>query len=350
MLQYNIRMSKFTMNPRSPPFRPRRAAPKKAPRRKPVKKAGLNKVEKKQVKTLIASRKEKKYCKYWINYDYYDPTQYTQYQLAPIIGNVVLPNVYDSAIATTTIVGLQTGQYLNTMSTNFDSLLTAAGQGPCMNPLGGFQMREGDSAKDLDGDYAYFNSGCINLQLNSLVAEGNIATVAASVSPLCFRILHVRAKKDAAGITPSVAGDLFRTMTNENAGFMSDMTLRQLTDDYGLNRDRFEIKHDIKFKLSQPVQPDYGGTTANQGVRNLPYPTQKRIKLWLDKPKKKLRFSHTDNGTNNSHEPLNYDFVNYVFVICSREQVPGAPTGNSFSSTAKMWSLTTQGQTTYRDC
>lgn len=307
---------------------------------------GLNKTEKTQVKDIISGRKEKKYCPQWIDYDVYDPLLYTEFQLPAITGAVVLPNVYNAAFNTVSIVGLQTGYYLNSASVQLDNALTAAGQGPCMNSLGGYGMEKGDTSTTIDGDYAYFNSGCINLQINSLVAQGNANVVNDAVSPLCFRILHVKAKKDAAGITPSLVGDLFRTMENSNAGLMSDMTQRQVFDDFAINRDRFTVEHDIKFKLSEPTQPSYGGSAVNQGVRNLPYPSEKRIKLWLDKPKKKLRFGKSDNGSNNNFEPLNYDFVNYIFILCCREQL----SNDSFSASNKRWVVTTQGQTTYKDC
>jgi len=309
------------------------------------KRAGLNKVEKKQVKNIIAKRKELKYSKYWLNYDNYNPANYTATQLPPLGSGVVLPNVYDPANNTVTIVGLQTGAYLNSASTQLDAALTAAGQGPVMNPLGGYGMPQGDDSTSIDGNNCYFHSGKVTLQINSIVASGNGGTVNDAVSPLCFRIIHVKAKQDAAGVTPSLSGDLFRDMINNNAGFMSDMTLRQLMTDYSINRDRFEVKNDIKFKLSEPVQPGFAGSSANQPLRNLPYPSQKICTLWLDKPKKKLRMNNTDNGLTNQFEPLNYDFVNYIFVLCCREQ----QTNGEYSSTLKRWKLTTQGQTKYRD-
>lgn len=307
---------------------------------------GLNTTEKEQVKTIIANKKEKKYTKYWYNYDNYDPSQYTNLQLPMLTAGITLPNVYDAANGTSTIIGLQTGAYLNSASAQLDSALTSAGQGPCMNILGGYGMPVGDTSTTIDGNYAYFHSGRVTLQINSIVASGNGGTVNDSISPLCFRVIHVRAKQDAAGITPSLSGDLFRNMTNDNAGFMSDMTLRQLMTDYSINRDRFHVEHDIKFKLSEPVQPGYAGNSANQPIRNLPYPTQKTLTLWLDKPKKKLRFNNLDNGLTNQFEPLNYDFVNYIFVLCCREQT----TNGEYSSTVKRWTLTTQGQTKFRDC
>lgn len=320
------------------------AAIRKRQNRKPVKK-GLTNVEKKQVKSIVAKRKELKYSRYWYNYDNFDPVNYTTQQLPPIGSGIVLPNVYDPLNNTVTIAGLQTGSYLNSASAQLDAALTAAGQGPVMNVLGGYGMPQGDTSTTIDGNYAYFHSGKVTLQINSIVASGNSGTVNDSISPLCFRIIHVKAKQDAAGVTPSLSGDLFRDMINNNAGFMSEMTLRQLMTDYSINRDRFELKKDIKFKLSEPVQPGYAGNDANQPIRNLPYPTQKTCTLWLDKPKKKLRMNNLDNGSTNQFEPLNYDFVNYIFVLCCREQT----TNGEYSSTLKRWTLTTQGQTKYRD-
>lgn len=316
------------------------AARKRAPR-----KTGLNKTERKQVKGIIAARKELKYCPNWRNYDHYNPANYNDTQLAPILATAVLPNVYDAGNGVSTIVGFQTGNYLNVVSTQLDTNLVAAGQPPCMNALGGYGMERGDTSTTIDGNEVYFNAGKINIQINAVVALNNAGQVNDAVGPLCFRVIHVKAKKDAAGTTPSVSGQLFRNMTNDNAGFMSDMTQRQLFHDYGFNRQRFTVVNDKKFKLAQPVQPAYAGTSANQPVRNYPHPSQKNLTLYLDKPKKKLRMGEVDNGANNYFEPTNYDFVHYVYVICCREQINSA----DFSNTAKCWTITTQGQSTYRE-
>lgn len=323
--------------------KPRRVY-KRRPKSAPAK-AGLNKVEKKQVATIIAKKKELRYCPNWINYDAYDPTQETEFSQPLISGSTVLPNVYQAAFNTVSIVGLQTGHYLNSSSQQLDAALVAAGQPACMNPLGGYGMEAGDTAQNIDGSYAVSQSHKLNLQINALVASGNGGTVNDSVSPLCFRVIHVKCKQDQAGITPAVSGDLLRDMINNNAGMMSFMTQRQVMHDFVPNRDRFHVVNDIKFKLSEPVQPGYAGNSANQALRNLPYPTQKNLTLWLPKTTKKLRFSTQDNGVSNRYEPLNFDFVNYVFILCCREQV----TNSEYSSTQKRWVVSTQGQSKYRD-
>ena len=309
-------------------------------------KKGLTKTEKKEVKEIVASRKEFRYTERWINYDNYDPALVSTYQQPMLTATTTIPNVYDANNGTATIIGMQTGFYLNTASTQLDTNFTAAGQQPFMKELGGYGMPNTTTSTGIDGRYAYMHSGQVTLQINSIVASGNGGTVNDAISPLCFRVLHVRAKKDAAGITPSLGSDLLRNMVNKNTGLMGSMTLRQLMTDFSVNRERFQVVHDKKFKLSEPVQPNYAGSSANQPIRNLPYPTQKTLKLWLDKPKKKLRFAEDDNNITNQFEPLNYDFVNYIFVICCREQT----TNGEYSSTLKRWTCTTQGQTKYRDC
>jgi len=313
---------------------------------KPQSKKGLNVAEKKQVKRIISNNKELKYTPSWINYDHFDPANYSTTKLPPILGSIILPNVYDSANQVVSIVGLQTGQYLNSVSQQLDANLTAAGQGPCMYPLGGYGMQRGDTGTTIDGNEVYYNSGKLNIQINSVVTGSNLGAVNDTVNPLCFRILHLKCKKDPAGVSPSVAGDLFRDMQNNNAGLMSFMTQRNVFGDYRVNKQRFTVLKDIKFKLCEPVQPSYAGTVANQTTQNLPHPTQKNITLYFDKPKKKLRMETVDNGVNNAYEPLNYDFVNYVFVLCCREQINSA----DYSATGKRWTITTQGQTTFRDC
>lgn len=317
---------------------------KRRPKSAPAKK-GLNKVEKKQVKDIIANKKEFKYSPKWINYDNYDPALQTDFQQPITVGQTTLPNVYSSANNTATIVGFQVGQYANTASSQLDAALTAAGTNPCMNQLGGIGMENGIDQTNIIGDYALLHSSKVNFQINTSPQGGNADNVAETVSPMIFRVIHVSCKQDQAGITPSLSSDLFRDMTNENQGLMSDMTLKQLMTDYTLNRERFHVHKDFKFRLSEPVEPDYAGTTANQNVLNLPYPTQKNFTLWMPKPKKKLRFSDRDNGLTNAYEWLNADFVSYVFIICCREQ----NTGGNYSSTLKRWTCSTQGCTKYRD-
>lgn len=318
--------------------KPRPRRPRSAPA-----KTGLNKVEKKQVKKIIASRKELKYCPAWYNYDHFDPANYSQYNLAPILASSILPNVYSNLNGVTSIVGFQTGNYLNVSSQQLDNALSAAGSSTCMYPLGGYGMERGDTSTTIDGNEVYFNSGKINLQINSVVGGGS--SINPMINPLCFRVIHVKAKKDAAGVTPNLTGQLFRNMTNDNAGFMSDMTQRQLFHDYSINRQRYTVLSDKRFKLCQPVSPDYPGVSANQPTINLPHPTQKNLTLFLDKPKKKLRMLEVDNGQTNAFEPTNYDYIHYVFVLCCREQV----NSGQHSQTGKAWTITTESQSTYRE-
>jgi len=320
-------------------------AKKVAALKKSTSKRGLNKTEKKQVKQIIAKKKEFKYSPRWINYDNYDPALQTDFQQPITLGQTILPNVYLAGNGTATIVGFQMGQYANTASSQLDAALTAAGQPACMNQLGGIGMENGIDQTNIIGDYALLHSSKCNFQINTSPAGGNADNVQDAVSPMIFRVIHVSCKQDQAGITPSLSGDLFRDMTNENKGLMSDMTLKQLMTDYSLNRERFYVHKDFKFRLSEPTEPDYAGTTANQSQRNISYPTQKNFSLWMPKPKKKLRFADTDNGLTNAYEWLNADFVSYVFILCCREQ----NTSGQYSSTAKRWTCSTQGQTKYRD-
>ena len=319
-----------------------KGARKNRRRRPAAKKGGLNKIEKKQVKGIIAARKELKYCPNWRNHDHYDPANYSDTQLAPILASTILPNVFDVGNGVTSIVGFQTGNYLNSNSQQLDANLVAAGQNPCMYALGGYGMERGDTSTTIDGNEVYFNSGKINFQINTVVTT--TSSIDPMVNPLCYRVLHVKCKKDAAGVTPSTSGQLFRDMTNDNAGFMSDMTQRQLFHDYGINRQRFIVLKDMKFKLSQQLAPTLGAN-VNQPVPNYPYASQKNFTLYLDRPKKKLRMGEADNGTNNYFEPNNYDYVHYIYVICCREQI----NSGSFSQTGKAWTITTQGQSTYRE-
>ena len=309
------------------------------------KRQGLNKTERYQVKQMISKKKEFKYSNKWINYDNYNPSFYDDFTKPTTLAATILPNVYLAGNGTASIIGFQMGQYANTASSQFDAALVAAGQPACMNQLGGIGMENGIDQTNIIGDYAQLHSSRCNFQVNVSPAGGNADNINDAVSPMIFRVIHVSCKQDQAGITPSLSGDLFRDMTNENKGLMSDMTLKQLMTDYSLNRERFHVHKDFKFKLNEPTEPDYAGNSANQASRNLPHPSQKNFSLYMPKPKKKLRFSDNDNGLTNAYEWLNADYISYIFIIACRENI----TSGSYSNTAKRWTCATQGQTKYRD-
>ncbi len=320
-------------------------------------KVGLNKVEKKQVKKIISYRKEDRYSPSWYSYD--DYAAYLNY-LQPARGNpITLPGIMEHTDNAVSMVGFQTGAYLNTVSTQVNTNIGAG----AMVALGGFSMRRGDAKTQIDGDYAYLTSSYMTLQINAEVNNNNDgdAQFNAMCSPLEFRVIHVQAKKEQSGVTPSLTTRLFYDLTHDQEGLSMAGSVKEIMHDFPINRDNFEVKSDFKFRLTQPQQPSTLTTVGNdstlfvnqgmQGQGTPPtYPAVKHLKLWCPKTKKKIRFSTADDGSQNDFEPTNWNFVNYVVILCSRvNAIPGSVSGN-LQQTSRCWSVRATGQTKYKDC
>lgn len=318
-------------------------ADKKRQRKKrAVKKRGLNKIEKSQVKKIIANKKEFKFCPSWFNYDDYGA--YAGFIQRRIVGTALAPNIYDVSNAPVTLVGLQTGNYLNTASTAVNTM--AAPYGTAMYPLGGLGMLRGDSNTTIDGDFAYMQSSRVMLEISVDPAEANADIVNDTVTPLEFRLIQVRAKRDQAGVTPSLTNELFVDLTNDKEGLNMAGSVKEIMNDFPVNSARFTKVKDFRFKLTQPVQPGYAGVTNSNSSPLPPYPNRKQLTLWCHKPSKKIRFSKTDDGAFNYYEPVNYDFVEYIIILCSRCTY----NDRDMSNTQESWTVAVQGQTKYRDC
>jgi len=321
-----------------------------------TKSSGLNKLEKTQVKKIISDRKETKYCPAWFKYD--DYAAYGNYVQPRITGATTLSGIFDSADRAVTMVGLQTGQYLNTASQQVNAAYTV---NP-MYPLGGWGMERGDSSQTIDGDYAYLQSSCIKLQISAEIDEAGGEGSNAVSTPLQFRVLQLRSKKDAAGTTPSLMNDMFLDLVNEKEGLNMSGSVKEIMKDYKVNTNRFIKVKDFSFKLTQPVKPSTQIATAsnvNALLSNLAcaqtpaHPNQKDITLWLNKPSKKLRFRSTDDGASNYFEPVNYDYIDYVIILCSRNTFNDSYTtggGTASQSTLNAWTVAVTGQTKFRDC
>lgn len=328
--------------------------PKRAPRRA---RQSLSKGQTKQVKKIISTRKESKYCPNWYAYD--DYIAYAGYIQPRILASNVLTGIFDNANGACTCVGLQTGKYLNSASQAINAVYPGM-----MLPLGGFGMQRGDDSTSIDGDYAYLQSSHIKLQIACKVEEDGSEATNDVATPLDFRLIQVRVKKDAAGTTPNPLNELFVDLTNVKEGLSMSGSVKEIMRDFPINSNRFTKVKDIRFTLCQPVKPTTQTTISassallsNVSCAPLPsYPNQKELTLWLNKPKKKLRFATLDDGTTNYFEPLNYDFVDYVFVIASRKTfynsyMTGTQPGSMPSqNTSRCWTIAATGQTKYKDC
>lgn len=325
----------------------RRAAKAKA-------KAKANTNFRKKVSKVITSRRESKYCPVWYNYDDNDPAQLGPFDLGPVLASNFLPNAYSAASGRVTCVGFQTGHYLNSASTQVNTLIGAN----TMNSIGGFGMERGDTATTLDGNYAYLHSSHISLTISALVADTNFDNLNAAMTPLEFRVMHIRAKNDhAAGTTPSLTTGMFSDLANFPNGLNDDATKKELFTDWTINTNRFKKLHEVRFKLSQPMQPGFNlalpCAVGNSGSPNLSYPIKKNLKFYLEKPTKQLKFATDDNGATNRYEPINHNFVDYIVILCSRDYGPmtGTAQGQTqYNQTGKDWQVCATGQTKYKDC
>lgn len=333
----------------------------KVPSSKSKSKKGLNKVEKKEVKDIIAIKKEVRYCNKWFSYDDYlvaaGNLQFTR--TVPI----TLPGINPAGNNACTMLGFQTGEYLNPEAV---SINTNVGAGT-MTPLGGYGMQQGTDSTDILGDYAYLQSAKVDLQITALPWNSNDSSLySAGMSGLQFRVIHASAKQIQTGASPSYSNGFFWDRTHDKVGFTMVGTCKEIMDDFHMNTDQFHIHSDQKFRLTQPQNPGSTDTlliqqnlsatadnqvfvnTSMQGQGTNPtYPCQRNIRLWMPRIKKKIRFSESDDGATNAFEPTNAQFVNMIFIICCRtNQQQLIP---SLLNTSRSWSVKAAGETRYRD-
>lgn len=313
------------------------------------KRAGLNKVEKKQVKKIVASRKESKYCPNWYNYDNFATTG--GFLQATLVSPKVVPAIFDATDRTGSFYMLQTGHYLNAVSTAVNAVIPSS-----TYQLGGFGMERGDSGRELDGDYAYLQSSQISLNICADTLDSNNGDVYNPISsPLEFRVIQFRAKKDASGTSPNLLKALFNDFSNDRQGLNSVGSVKELMYDWRVNRDQLLVDKEIRFKLNNVIKPSTNVpmsaqsaliATACGGAGARPsYPNMKQLTLWLEKPKKKLRLNSADDGSVNYFEPLNFDFVTYILILCCRSTEAGGTTDTNSSA----WSVRASGMTKYKD-
>lgn len=325
------------------------------------KKDHLSKTEKKEVKKIIANKKETRYCGNWITYDDY-PVPAGNLQLTRTSA-ITLPGINPVANNVCNMLGFQTGQYLNNQSTEIN---TQVGGGT-MVALGGYGIQQGTDSTDILGDYAYLQSAKVDLQITALPWNTNDGTIySAGMSGLQFRVLHVQSKNLATGVVPSYVNSFFWDRTHDKTGLTMAGTVKEIMEDFHLNTDQFIVHKDIKFRLTQPQHPagldtliiqqndqptatvQHFVNTAFQGQATNPtYPCAKNLTLWMPRSKRKIRFSENDNGTTNAFEPTNYNFINMIFILCVRTcQQQTIPANNSVS---RAWSAKCSGETRYRD-
>lgn len=314
--------------------------PKTAPKKK-----GLTKTERSQVKKIVSSRKEDKYCPNWVQYD--DFEEYEGNLNPAISGSASLPGIFNAGSSAVTCVGLQMGNYLTTSATAVNTLI-----GSSFYSLGGIGMERGDTSTTIDGDYAYMKSCKLQLKISATVVGTN-GSVDAQCLPLEFRVIQVRPKANTpTGTTPSLVSSLFVDNTNLPEGLGASGSVTEVMENWRLNRNQFDVVKDFKFQLSNVQQPSSPNNTTNNLSETYPmitaYPNSKDIELWMNRPKKKLRFGPSDNGVSSYYEPTNYQFQEYVVILCSRRFIDAQ--SPVFTPVTKgFWQVRVNGMTKYND-
>ena len=316
-----------------------------------VKKVGLNKVEKKQVKEIVKSKKETLYSDKWYRYD--DAPDYADFLQKPLIGSSTISTIYNGAYQAATGLILQGGHYLNETSKTVNQQYSNM-----VYPMGGLGMERGVDNDDITGNYAYMNSRQINLQINAVPFQSaQTDKLNKYYRPLQFRVLHISMKAAHLNL-PDMLKSLFIDQLGNRVGLDETGSVKDLMYDWKINTDQFTVHKDFKIKLQQtPVYPATeqiagAAVTSGQAFDQGPkHPSQYNCSFWLERPKKKLRFATTNNGSNNYFEPVNANLQDYVLVFCTRYETCGNPdVMNSVGvQTANEWQVRVSGTTKYRE-
>ncbi len=313
---------------------------------------GLNTKEKKEVKDIIAKKKEILYCDRWFRYD--DAVDYEDYLQKPLIGTATLLPIYNGTYQAATGLILQAGEYLNPTSSQINAQYSNM-----VYPMGGLGMERGDTNTDITGNFAYMNSRKVNIQINAVPFVDNGAAANKFYRPLQFRVLHVTMKSARLNY-PNMLTALFLDQAGERVGLNESGSVKDLMYDWDINRDQFTVHKDFKLKLNQtPTAP----TSPTATVQSTPllgqvfdsgprHASQFNCGFWLERPKKKLRFAVTDNNVDNSFEPVNANLQDYIIILCTRYETCGNPDAMNGvgPQTADQWQVRMSGTTKYREC
>lgn len=310
-------------------------------RRRYVKKVGLNKVEKRQVKKAIKQYGETKYGRF---FSYDTRTIYTSVDLEALTQPAAMPGIQNPGAPAASCYVLQTGQYLSPSATALNAVMPN-----CVNVMGGYQMLMGDTNRNIDGNYAYAQSQKISIRV-AMKTIRNQSNLEQNYLPTHFRILYVRPKQHSEVQTSGLAGGVFLNQFGAKTGLASaNLCTKFVEHDAIINPGQFTKMKEISFKLVPPQQPpgQYAATNPPLAIAQqatTPYPYERQVDIWLDRPKKKLKFSDSTAVNINDHEPMNYDFTNYIIIIATT----GTPAQNGALS-SDGWTLQASGTSKFRD-
>lgn len=310
-----------------------------------VKKRGLNKIEKRQTKAIINRGKETIYGRF-LSYDV--RTTYSGFDLEAIDTPATLNGVQNPTQNAASAIVLQTGAYLTPASTALNAVLTTGG--PCVNVMGGYTLLQGTDNRSIIGDYAYAQSQRISINI-AMKTVRNQNTLESNYLPTKFRVLYVRPKPHSEQQSSSLQGALFLSNYGSKVGLASpNLSCKFLDHDATVNPGQWTKLKEYNFSLVPVIQPPGIYTDDQDKVRLVQqqmkaYPHERQLDFWLDKPKKKLKFNNTIAIGINNHEPVNYDFTNYIVIIATG----GTPTQNGTMNSAS-WTVQASGVSKFKEC
>lgn len=320
--------------------------------------SGLNKTEKKQTRAIakkaVKAGKENVFSAGWFNYE--NAPTYGGYSQPQLQAQAILPNIADPLSGAASTIVLQTGSVL---TANSATLNTNMG-GQAAFPMGGFRYPpiSINSEHGIQGDYAHFQSGQISLGI--FAQEINNANQLDDCwAPLNFRVLHVKIKGKYLQDAGVLYNKMFLDTENYQMGLSAPTSVKGLQQDLRINTEAVKVLNDIRFKLNQCMRPSviagniagsiaYAASSGGSAARPQ-YPSAKYLKLWLENPKKKIRFSDATSATND-YEPLNYNYNEYVIILCYRDQTfAGNGAGGTGQDTSRYWGVAATGMTKIKD-
>ncbi len=311
------------------------------PDTKKTTKGGLNKVEKKQVKKLIAKNGELKYSPslVWDSYATQDGTLTNDEDRVPVpIPNT---NTNSGSLTSAYIVCLETGLALGEEMTDLNAAITPAGASQqAIAPIYMYNMAalNDPGAQGLDpgvlreGEYLYAHSQRVRLLVQMKQAATMDINNYPNNQPMTFRCIVVKRKPGRV-----IAGDpgvdfrteLFRDYNNNIKGLLSTKTNMQL-DQWSVNRQALEVLKDFKFRLSQPICPTGAAapfpTTPGSAItsnQSNSFQSTKLIDFYLPKPKHKIKWS----GTSNSDPRDSFNYKVEIFIMAYYNNSPNRAAG-----------------------
>ena len=300
-------------------------------------KQGLNKVEKKQISSMIKGKRETFFLEtvqYMIGQGV--AGTYRKAQIAP-------QSCFQSANRIT-MTGLLSADTFTAIGNDVNSNAVHT-SGTRLYLTHGCRVRDLNGVADeaLQGDQGYMKSHLQKIKIHAkALVKNNESTITDYQIPLNFRVLVVQVNgKKPAGSVPSFTNvgstgspSLFRNHLNEKKGIDDQITTPyEFQQGLRVDTEAFKVIRDIKFKLSNPLMLKTTDLTTNlyENANFMQYPATKELDIWLPQPKKPVKF---DAGT---QLPTNYDYRYYTFVFCTADSTYGS--SNNVPTTEDRWCL-----------